>query len=240
MNWSSATTVNIKYNWQFTEPVLGDIFRLTHISAPPGGAFIVAQSQLSPDDSIDLFDLRYFTSSEIPESVIFIPPAHFSERRLSFKQVPPTLTLEQELRRLLSSRLFLNSATSFFPNQRSSWQIQLEVNDMSLTHSSSASASNTSSATTPRSINLSSDADIVLLEANQNRKGGTLWNSSAFPLYLEFGAVVVENNGYGNQRRYALKVGPNGYCEIPFGYTGVLHGYSDENATGTILVREFI
>ncbi|MFK0732081.1 MAG: hypothetical protein ACFKPT_13860 [Gloeotrichia echinulata GP01] len=86
--------------------------------------------------------------------------------------------------------------------------------------------SNTSS---PTSITGSTTSQ-TLIAANTSRKGATIWNESAFNMYIEFGAVA-------SLTAFTVKLLPSGYYEVPFNYAGVLACIWD-GVNGNALVRE--
>ena len=85
------------------------------------------------------------------------------------------------------------------------------------------------SSATPTTI-ASSTTSAVLLAANAARKGATFWNSSTAILYLELGATATAT-------AWTVKLSPDGYYELPFGYTGVISGIWSA-ANGSCFVRE--
>lgn len=68
----------------------------------------------------------------------------------------------------------------------------------------------------------SAAADTVILAANGNRKGATIYNESTAILY------VLLAVGTASATNYSVQVTPNtsttGYYEVPFGYTGIIKG----------------
>ncbi len=77
----------------------------------------------------------------------------------------------------------------------------------------------------------SATTDAVILSANSARKGFTVWNNSTANLFMEFGAAATA-------AVYAVKLVSGGYYEMPFGFTGAIHGIWDA-ANGTAEIREF-
>jgi hypothetical protein len=88
----------------------------------------------------------------------------------------------------------------------------------------------TSGTATPTSV-ASSTTSVSLLASNSNRKGATIWNNSTANLFVEFGATA-------SATAFTFRLDPQGYVEIPFGYTGAISGIWS-TANGTALVREF-
>ncbi|MHB8603891.1 MAG: hypothetical protein ACYDCK_01445 [Thermoplasmatota archaeon] len=73
------------------------------------------------------------------------------------------------------------------------------------------------SATPAQSSVASSAASVQLLAANSNRNGATIFNDSSQILYLKLGVTASTTS-------YTLQVPPNGYYEVPFGYSGEIDG----------------
>ena len=73
-------------------------------------------------------------------------------------------------------------------------------------------------------------ASTLLLAANVNRKGASVYNDSAAEMYLKLGA------GASNVS-FSVDMLPGSYYEIPYGYTGVIHGIW-ASATGSARVTE--
>lgn len=72
----------------------------------------------------------------------------------------------------------------------------------------------------------------TLIASNTSRIGATIWNDSTSVLYIDFDSSV-------SMVDFARKLEPNGYCEVPFGYTGVVTGIW-ESVNGSAIIREFI
>lgn len=73
----------------------------------------------------------------------------------------------------------------------------------------------------------------VLVLANPDRKGLTLWNDSLGNVYVEFGSVAPTTT------EYTVKIAPGGYYELPYLYTGQIQGLWDAAGGTGVLVREF-
>ena len=75
--------------------------------------------------------------------------------------------------------------------------------------------------------------DTTILASNTARYGATIWNDSTEVLYLLLGS------GTSSATNCSVKINPDGYYEVPFGYTGVLKGLWADNASGSARVTEF-
>ena len=66
--------------------------------------------------------------------------------------------------------------------------------------------------------NVSSSAtNVTLLSANASRKGATIQNDSTQVLFVKFGTTASATS-------YTVRMVPNAYYEVPFGYTGRIDG----------------
>lgn len=114
------------------------------------------------------------------------------------------------------------------------WSIQVQSNPEIMPISNPATVTvnyPTSSSVTPTPVTAAT-ASTSLLSANVNRKGASIWNGGTGTLYVEYGATA-------STAAYAFKLDPNGYGEIPFGYTGAVSGIWSATG-GSALVREFV
>lgn len=75
--------------------------------------------------------------------------------------------------------------------------------------------------------------DVIILRLNNTRSAASLYNDSAAILYL-----LLSDRGAASTTNYSLQVPPNGYYEVPFGYTGQIRGVWS-STTGTLRVTEF-
>lgn len=88
----------------------------------------------------------------------------------------------------------------------------------------------TATVATPTTVT-SVTTSVTLLASNTSRKGATIWNNSTAYLYIELG-------GTASTSVFSIRLDPNGYIELPFGYVGIVTGvWSGVN--GNALVREF-
>lgn len=76
----------------------------------------------------------------------------------------------------------------------------------------------------------------TLLALNANRIGAAFYNNSTANLFLKLGATA--SIGAGTES-YTVRLVPNAYYEVPFGYTGIIDGIWDAaDATGEVVVTE--
>jgi len=79
-------------------------------------------------------------------------------------------------------------------------------------------------------------ASVTLKALNANRLGLTIENHATSSLFVKLGAVA--SLGAGTES-FTAEIFPDGYYEVPFGYTGVVDGIWDAaDATGEALVTE--
>lgn len=73
-----------------------------------------------------------------------------------------------------------------------------------------------------------SATNVTLLASNANRLGATLYNDSTDTLTLKLGATASSTS-------FTTKVKPDGYYEVPFGYTGIIDGlWSGTNGSARV------
>jgi hypothetical protein len=95
----------------------------------------------------------------------------------------------------------------------------------------SASETQTSTLVTTSAV-LATTSPSVLLPANSNRVGATIFNASIIDLQIDFDESI------GTPR--AVPISSRAYYELPFGYTGVITGvWESADPEGTAEIREF-
>lgn len=72
----------------------------------------------------------------------------------------------------------------------------------------------------------------LLVAANTTRLGVAIFNDSTTQLFLKFGASATSNS-------YSLRMMPDDYLEVPYGYTGQIDGLWF-SATGSARITEFV
>lgn len=91
----------------------------------------------------------------------------------------------------------------------------------------------TATSSTGTESNVASSAtDVTILASNTARKGASFFNDSGATLYL------LNASGTSTTSLYSVQVGPGGFYEMPFGYTGVVKGFWT-TAVGNARVTEF-
>src|SRR5690606_14803827 len=75
----------------------------------------------------------------------------------------------------------------------------------------------TKAATATLSNVAGSASNVTILAANPARTGASVYNDSAAILYLKLGTTASTTS-------FTIKMQPESYYEVPFGYTGVLNG----------------
>lgn len=76
-------------------------------------------------------------------------------------------------------------------------------------------------------------ASVTLLAANVNRRGASIYNDSGAVLYLKCGAAASLTS-------FTVRLVPNAYFEMPFGYIGVIDGIWASSVGGSARITEFI
>lgn len=75
-----------------------------------------------------------------------------------------------------------------------------------------------------------SASNVTVLALNAQRRGATIYNDSTVVLYLKLGATASATS-------FTVKMQPDGYFEVPAGYTGIIDGIW-ASATGNARVTE--
>jgi hypothetical protein len=88
----------------------------------------------------------------------------------------------------------------------------------------------TRSATPGQTSVVASATTVTVLASNANRLGATIFNDGNAILYLKLGATASTTS-------YSIQVGPNGYYEVPFNFTGIIDGIWS-SATGNARITE--
>ena len=88
-----------------------------------------------------------------------------------------------------------------------------------------------SSATGTQSSVAASATDVTVLASNADRRGASVYNDSSVILYL------LLANATSSATAYTVKMQPDDYFEVPFGYTGIIKGIW-ASATGSTRVTE--
>lgn len=91
---------------------------------------------------------------------------------------------------------------------------------------------NSTSTTATSTVISGSTTSQVLVNANTSRMGLTIVNDSNSVLSIEFGKAATATD-------YAVRITPNGYYELPFNYTGAIHGIWS-TAGGSARIRELV
>lgn len=87
-------------------------------------------------------------------------------------------------------------------------------------------------ATTATLTNVADQAtNITVLAANTARLGAAIYNDSTSTLYLKYGATATTSS-------FTVKMYPDDYHEVFGGYTGIIDGIWDVNASGSARVTE--
>lgn len=112
-------------------------------------------------------------------------------------------------------------------------QVELSVFSMPLSNPSKGGAIPSTTAT-QKAVGLDTTTSKVLIAANVNRIGATLYNSTTANLYVELGAAA-------SATAFSFVVAAGGYYELPYGYQGDIQGIliSTTAASGSIYVTEF-
>lgn len=123
--------IKLKTDWQYTEPIEGEYFRLRHAEAPNDSLFIIAQAIIDSDGTVQMFDSQVLSQEHSISDVLRLKqPGWATERRLALKKVPKQPTLESELKRLLLPGFMQPQVQDPYSFVRSSqWLITIEKSD---------------------------------------------------------------------------------------------------------------
>lgn len=227
--WNPVGSILLKTDWQYTEPIQGDFFRLKHVSQPRKGVLQIAQAEFNTDNSVNLTGAITLQSGSELEILTIPTPAYFLSRRLAFRRITAQPTLENQLRDLLIPAILRDTSSDFLGASQSKWTIQIEVSDVPL--SNPASSSQPSTSCTITNVN-AAVASTQILATNTSRKGAILQNNSASNLYLEFTATATNAS--------VPKLVPGAYYEVPYNFTGLINGIWDTaSTTNGVIVKEF-
>lgn len=101
----------------------------------------------------------------------------------------------------------------------------------SLTVDGSVTANPTRPATpTVTSVN-DTATSTTLLASNASRLGATVYNDSTVNLFVKLGATASATS-------FTVRLEPNTYYEVPFGYTGIIDGIWASDASGAARITE--
>ena len=101
---------------------------------------------------------------------------------------------------------------------------------VAISPNNSFTVSNAKPATSITSSVASSASNTVILPSNAARLGATIYNDSSALMYIKLGALASTTD-------YTIKLFPQSYYEIPFGYTGEIDALW-ASATGFARVDE--
>lgn len=127
--WNPFSSILVKTDWQYTEPITGEYFRLKHVNAPLNSSYLIAQAQLNTDNSVELFDIQELKVTPELQDIYLKIPGVFSDRRIAIKRASKQPTLESELRRVIRDDLFRDSDFGELSARRTAWTIDIEVSD---------------------------------------------------------------------------------------------------------------
>lgn len=161
MTWSTVDSLPISLNWEYTDPVQGDYFRIRHTGFPTSGSCSIAQAELKDDGTLELFGCQELKPHPEAETFILKKPGTFKNRRIAFKRIPTPINFESELRRVFRNALLEPDAQLIAP-RRSSWQVEIEVSDY-VEPVTSSSISGTGSTSSGTAATDPSFANVVLL-----------------------------------------------------------------------------
>lgn len=129
MAWSPAGTIQLSKDWQYTEPIEGEYFRLKHSEARYGDLFTIAQCEVDADGNLSIGDSQILAVEKGVNDVLKLPKATFTDRRIAVKRISSQPNLEQEIRRLFLPNLLTDVQEEIRFIRRNNWSIVIEVSD---------------------------------------------------------------------------------------------------------------
>lgn len=130
MTWTAVTSISLKSDWQYTEPVTGAFFRLKHTGFPRDGRFQIAQAEFNADNSVNLSEPVTFDAGSEFEVLSLIASPSLSNRRLAIRKLIPEPSFKNQLREVLTPSILQTVEENFFLPRRSAWTVAIEVSDV--------------------------------------------------------------------------------------------------------------
>lgn len=130
MTWTSAGSIQISRDWQYTEPIAsGTYFRLKHTEAKNGALFAIAQCELDADGKLSIGDSQILAVEKEVDDIVKLPKSAYADRRIAIKRIISQPSLEQELRRLILPNLLTSLQEEINYIKRNNWTVDIEVSD---------------------------------------------------------------------------------------------------------------
>lgn len=235
MTWKQLATIQTSTDWLLTELVNGSLFRISHSvngSNIQSLRSVIAQV-FNQDFEETYFDFKRLAYKPESEILSFVRPQGLLHRKLAIKRLddlPNDWTITIEVLELDE----VSTVDSLLKNI----QANLEEVKMTLTNpitvnvpSTQEILSNVINTTIP--VPTSINTAVVLVPANEGRRGLTLFNNSVGSVLIDFGKTPTHSD-------YAVLIASQGYYELPYLYTGEIQGiWADSGGIG-VVAREFI
>lgn len=148
MGWEFVASFNLTFDWQYTEPIEGELFRLTYPDQESIARASICQCELIEEEP-QYYEIRKINANQ-REILKFVTPYCFTERRIALKQIYGEYQWELQLER-------------FTP---------VPVTNVPTTQS--ISAINTITTSTDSRVSLTANTAALVLAANANRKEATI------------------------------------------------------------------
>lgn len=130
MPWSSAGTIQLTRDWQYTEPIAtGSYFRLKHTEARNGDLFAIAQCEVDADGNLSIGDTQILAVEKGINEIIKLTKSVYTDRRIAIKRITSQPSLEQETRRLFLPNFLIPPDQEITFIRRNNWVVNIEVSD---------------------------------------------------------------------------------------------------------------
>jgi hypothetical protein len=197
MGWEDIASFGLSPNWQYTEPVEGELFRLIYPDQNSIARALICQCELQSDGTLDYYGIQRINANQ-REILLLQKPYCFGERRIAIKQIYGSYQWELILERFMP----INNAVN--------------VQQVTLTNSITTS--------TDARISLTAATSTLVLAANTNRKDVTITLETAnVSVYIKRGATTGLTDTSGAMlltgRGSSYSIGPEDL------YTGQISAY---------------
>lgn len=146
MTWQSIVSLDLTASWQYTDPIEGELFRLTYPDQNSIARALICQCELT-DGVLSFYQITRINANQ-REILAFKKPDCFSERRIAIKQIYGGYAWQLNLERFMT----LNNSVNV----------------------QQVSATNPITTSTDARISLTAFISTLVLAANANRKDATI------------------------------------------------------------------
>lgn len=163
MGWETIGSFALTNGWQYSEPVAGELFRLSYPDQDSIARALICQCELT-DGVLDFYEIKRINANQ-REILEFKKPYCFENRRIAIKQIYGGY----------------------------SWQLQLEqfMPIQNTTNVTQVSATNIITTSTDAQITLTAATSTLVLAANASRKDATITlRTSGVDVFIKRGVTT--------------------------------------------------